>query len=103
MCWACCFHVKSNAGEQTLPAGVERKFGEEVPAQASSSSSDSGSKFRDSSQDQTPKCLRERIVTVKCEFKLFFVWSKFKENPFSLSGDIRKKCSNPKVFTVLYY
>ncbi|GBM93288.1 hypothetical protein AVEN_148510-1 [Araneus ventricosus] len=35
-------HVKSYVGSQTSPAGVMRKFGKGVPAQASSPSSDRG-------------------------------------------------------------
>ncbi|GBN32152.1 hypothetical protein AVEN_136391-1, partial [Araneus ventricosus] len=44
-------------------AGVVRKFGEEVPAQVSSSSSDRGSKIRGPSQN-SPRVASKRNVTI---------------------------------------
>ncbi|GBO08778.1 hypothetical protein AVEN_51152-1 [Araneus ventricosus] len=46
-------HAKSYAVVKRPPGGVARKFGEGVPAQASSSSSDRGSKLRGPSQNSS--------------------------------------------------
>ncbi|GBL88461.1 hypothetical protein AVEN_159060-1 [Araneus ventricosus] len=50
-CMRAPLHAKSYVGDKRPPAGVVWKFGEGVPAQVSSSSSDSGSKLRDPSQN----------------------------------------------------
>ncbi|GBL78800.1 hypothetical protein AVEN_65334-1 [Araneus ventricosus] len=46
-------HVKSYVGVKGSPAGLLRKFREGVPAQASSSSSERGSKLRGPSQNSS--------------------------------------------------
>ncbi|GBM57799.1 hypothetical protein AVEN_262570-1 [Araneus ventricosus] len=57
------FHAKSYVVAKRPPVGVARKFGEEVPAQTSSSPSDRGSKLRGPSQD-SPRVASKRDVNI---------------------------------------
>ncbi|GBM96667.1 hypothetical protein AVEN_29485-1 [Araneus ventricosus] len=63
-------HVKSYVLAELPSAGVVRKFGEEVPAQVSSSSSDRGRKLRGPSQNR-PCVASKRGVNVT---KLKITW-----------------------------
>ncbi|GBM71092.1 hypothetical protein AVEN_146306-2-1, partial [Araneus ventricosus] len=56
-------HVKSYVVAKRLPVGVARKFGEEVPAQVSSSSSDRRSELRGPSQN-SPLVASKRDVNI---------------------------------------
>ncbi|GBN79154.1 hypothetical protein AVEN_7729-1, partial [Araneus ventricosus] len=51
------------------PAGVVRQFGEEVPAQVSSSPSDGGSKRRDSSQNSPRVAVKYPDITLTKQIK----------------------------------
>ncbi|GBM40914.1 hypothetical protein AVEN_234048-1 [Araneus ventricosus] len=56
-------HAKSYVVAKRPPVGVTRKFGEGVPAQASSSSSDRGSKLRGPSLN-SPRVASKRDVNL---------------------------------------
>ncbi|GBM81293.1 hypothetical protein AVEN_242404-1 [Araneus ventricosus] len=58
----CLLHVKSGVIKR-LSASVVRKFGDEMPAQVPSSSSDRGSKLRDSSQKR-PRVTSKRDINI---------------------------------------
>ncbi|GBM98997.1 hypothetical protein AVEN_133369-1 [Araneus ventricosus] len=55
--------VKSYVGTKHSPAGVVLKFGEGVPAQVSSSSSDSDSKLQGPSQN-SPRIASKRVADI---------------------------------------
>ncbi|GBN26897.1 hypothetical protein AVEN_167697-1 [Araneus ventricosus] len=55
-------HVKSHVVAKRSPAGVVRKFGEGVPDQVSSSSSDLGSKWRGPSQSSLRVASKQREI-----------------------------------------
>ncbi|GBN99745.1 hypothetical protein AVEN_45548-1 [Araneus ventricosus] len=63
--------AKSYVAAKRPPVGVVRNFGEGVPAQVSSSSSDRGSKLRGSSQN-SPRVASKRHVNIT---KLNFTYS----------------------------
>ncbi|GBN57659.1 hypothetical protein AVEN_23963-1 [Araneus ventricosus] len=56
-------HAKSYVVAKRPPIGVARKFGERVPAQVSSSSSDHGTKLRGPSQN-SPRVATKRDVNI---------------------------------------
>ncbi|GBN65780.1 hypothetical protein AVEN_17838-1 [Araneus ventricosus] len=56
-------HAKSYVAAKRSPAAVARKFGEGVPAQVSSSSSDRGSNLRGPSQN-SPRVASKRDVNI---------------------------------------
>ncbi|GBM37268.1 hypothetical protein AVEN_244950-1 [Araneus ventricosus] len=58
-------HAKSYLVAKRHPAGVARKFGEGVPAQASSSSSDHGLKLRDPSQNSSRVASKQDVNITK--------------------------------------
>ncbi|GBM30764.1 hypothetical protein AVEN_30585-1 [Araneus ventricosus] len=57
------FHAKSYVVAKRPPIGVARKFGEGVPVQVSSSSSDHGSKLRGSSLN-SPRIASKRDINL---------------------------------------